>query len=596
MRDGCAERIQAVSETSPSLDSRESSESELDLLNHDIDTALSWSTQESRAKLMRSMPRLSQHSYLRVEWAGNSLTLASSERGWSIALPITARLGGVAAPYAALSYVWGAKDVPQLKHTSVGDLDVRLKSPGGLADHWEDIPHTVRDAIALCQEIGIPYLFYQRACLTIVAASGQDSRAGLPGVRPRLDRADPIIEKVGDMFVGLYAGPSQKMIRNAKWNNRVWTFQEMIFPKRLLIFTGDEVLYECDAGVLWRETVFAEHPALPSLHFSIPSSDPSTKLQLSSLVKSIIEDGKEDSNFDPSDVSELYLYIVEQYMRRQMTHPSDVLRALQGVLAEMGERSRPFFNGIPLGCAYQCLLFDIIGYRNDLRRPNFPSWSWCGWQNINVVVGASSLGLRFKSSSEVSWFRPETVIYRWDPPVGQTKNTTGLYPFVAIEGRGLEIELRHLHIDAIDKADGWARELANMLVFSADTMHVTISAEGELVRWDSDTRRYTIVSPELDLNSIDLNKPCRQKQGAAVELMALAEAKAFEDGDFLEVDDATGHVFPRIGWADHPVPLVAALMVETDLTTGISRRLGLYEIAKESWNLADRAVRTVYLC
>ncbi|KAK3303360.1 uncharacterized protein B0T15DRAFT_504591 [Chaetomium strumarium] len=186
--------------------------------------------------------------------------------------------------------------------------------------------------------------------------------------------------------------------------------------QRRLIFTENEVLHEYDAGVLWRETVFTEHPALPSMQFRVPSCESSTILQLSSLVKHSILSAERNPGRDPSDV-------------------------------------------------------EVTDARGK----------------------ATSPGLSFKSGLN-DWSQPNTVVYRWDPPIGQTENTTGLYPLIALEDKGIGIERRYLHIDAIDKVDGWARELDNMLVLSAETMHVTISAEGEPLRWDTDTRRYTIGS------------------------------------------------------------------------------------------------------
>lgn len=645
--DGCIERVQAVSDVRLSLRSSSRDVSHLDLFKYGLETITSWSSQEARGELRNIMTRLGENSYLKGR-AGGELVDTSLLRTWiqhcdsyhgvgckpieiedsrwlpSWVIDVQRRMlipgsqESVAMHYAALSYVWGGVGVPQLRHTANGGIDGRLKSPGGLADHWEDIPHTIKDAMVVCQEIGIPYLWvdaiclnqddmtdhhlnsmgkiYQGACVTIVAAAGRDSWAGLPGIRPRLDQTSRITEKVGDISLGLYIGSSQKMIEDAKWNTRAWTFQELILSKRVLIFTEEEVLYECDSGVAWRETVFSEHPDLPSKDFSIPSSNSSVKLRLSSIIESIMKRGERDS-VGPSDIYGPYLDILKGYMQRQMTDVSDILKALQGILTEIGEETAQyFFKGILLGYAYQSLLFDVAGCHHNLRRPKFPSWSWCGWQNIEVVDKASTPGIKFVNQFEIAWFRPKIVLYRWESSEVHEQNSSGVHSFVAIDGKDVEVESRYLHIEAADKGEDWAQEVENMLVFSADTLQVTVSSEGEPVRWDPETRRYDVVSPELDLAFIDLNKAWRDKQPVALEFVALAEAKAFDDDDFLKVDAARGHVFPKMGWANHPVSLVAALLVETDAETGISQRLGLYKIAKEYWDRAARATRTVYLC
>ena len=106
--------------------------------------------------------------------------------------------------YLALSYVWGgASSALRLSTANVGEM----RRPGTLKRQWQQIPRTIQDAIILTSSLGqrflwvdslcivqddpqdknglIPFmdLIYDRAFLTIVAATGQDSGAGLPGLR-----------------------------------------------------------------------------------------------------------------------------------------------------------------------------------------------------------------------------------------------------------------------------------------------------------------------------------------------------------------------------------------------------------------------------
>ncbi|RYC64004.1 hypothetical protein CHU98_g2192 [Xylaria longipes] len=74
-----------------------------------------------------------------------------------------ARLG---PKFAALSYVWGGPEIPQLKYSSVNGISARLKSRGGLDDQQrDDIPHTISDSVFVCQELAIPYLWVDALCL-----------------------------------------------------------------------------------------------------------------------------------------------------------------------------------------------------------------------------------------------------------------------------------------------------------------------------------------------------------------------------------------------------------------------------------------------
>jgi Heterokaryon incompatibility protein (HET) len=107
--------------------------------------------------------------------------------------------------YAALSYMWGPPSSPQVRLTRSTKAELFLD--GSLAEDNESILRTIRDAMIVCEGLDIPYLWvdvlcieqdspdfsihlrmmneiYAAAYLTIVAASGTDSWAGFPGVRP----------------------------------------------------------------------------------------------------------------------------------------------------------------------------------------------------------------------------------------------------------------------------------------------------------------------------------------------------------------------------------------------------------------------------
>lgn len=101
--------------------------------------------------------------------------------------------------YIALSYLWGSSPAQLFKATS-HNLQ-RLSRPLGLDK--SNLPRTIQDAIDFTKAFGEQYLWvdslclihdqqfryhdadkiYARAALTVVAASGHDANAGLPGVR-----------------------------------------------------------------------------------------------------------------------------------------------------------------------------------------------------------------------------------------------------------------------------------------------------------------------------------------------------------------------------------------------------------------------------
>lgn len=112
--------------------------------------------------------------------------------------------------YVALSYLWG-KNFNQLFTTSK-NLPT-LSKPGALEK--EKLPRTIKDSIQLTRMLGERYLWtdslallhdvgfqyhddwvYARAALTVVAGSGKDANAGLPGVRKESRKFHQEIEEI----------------------------------------------------------------------------------------------------------------------------------------------------------------------------------------------------------------------------------------------------------------------------------------------------------------------------------------------------------------------------------------------------------------
>lgn len=183
--------------------------------------------------------------------------------------------------YVALPYVWGrASSDPFCLSTSNVE---ELRTPRSLRNVC--LPATINDAIAVCRELGHPFLWIDRLCivqdgsfvnksvqldqmaaiygqaaLTIVAAEGNGAEYGLAGVsQPRIDyRAEQFGNAAEYRLVGLTPPPPDnralrinknfalvkevrsytRVIRETVWADRGWTFQELLASPRLLIFTN----------------------------------------------------------------------------------------------------------------------------------------------------------------------------------------------------------------------------------------------------------------------------------------------------------------------------------------------------------------------
>lgn len=187
------------------------------------------------------------------------------------------------AKYAALSYCWGdAKDAALQSKTTSANLADRMRG-----SDLSDLSPVAQDAVKVCLELGIQYLWidalcilqgkdeisdweaesvtmvdvYRNAFLTLciaATASCQDSfltpRDLDPGVFIPLSEEDAPergyefipFRKVTDRF-GVHSF-FNGLITQSDWFKRGWVWQEMNFSPRLLVFGLGMVFFECAEG------------------------------------------------------------------------------------------------------------------------------------------------------------------------------------------------------------------------------------------------------------------------------------------------------------------------------------------------------------
>ena len=151
--------------------------------------------------------------------------------------------------YLALSYVWG-----QCTSTSL-----------------DDAPKVVNHSIDVTQALHFRYLWIDRYCIdqsndidkdsqirqmdliysgaqmTIIAAAGQDPHHGLPGVGGTLRKKKQPHLKFGDYTIISTLSHPKPLVERSKWASRGWTYQEGLLSKRRLIFTEQQVFFECNS-------------------------------------------------------------------------------------------------------------------------------------------------------------------------------------------------------------------------------------------------------------------------------------------------------------------------------------------------------------
>ena len=307
--------------------------------------------------------------------------------------------------YLALSYVWGAFDMPEIHW---------LKDGGTVKASicFEELPKTIQDAITLVQGLNERFLWidaicinqddlcrqiaqmgriYSSALLTVVAAAGRDATAGLPGLfehsRIPLQRTERIHSF---LLRTALSNDNNTIIDNSYWNNRGWTYQERLLSRRCLIFTTYQVYFQCRTEIRSEDTVFGTY--LPATIQGWNSWLDPMRLQRTRRFSTLMP----------------FADFLQEYSSRKFTKDYDVIRASLAALDLFSHiYESTFLWGLPESILDRALLWDYhlktranYGLDNPRRRHQFPSWSWASWSGVTFYDG-NHLTLK----STVSWYK-----------------------------------------------------------------------------------------------------------------------------------------------------------------------------------------------
>ncbi|KAK1513730.1 hypothetical protein CABS01_07136 [Colletotrichum abscissum] len=343
-------------------------------------------------------------------------------------------------PFAVLSYVWGSVD--QVKLTSANIRE--LSRPQGLESVWSQIPTTVRDAMMVCERLGEAYLWvdalcilqdsardrkiqilrmrsiYSAATFTIVAVSAKDAHEGL--LTKRAGAVLPGCRSVEDF---------EALLAASAWSRRGWCYQEQVLSHRAILFTANGIFFQCQEALYDLEGVQLPEPEFPS-----------TSLSPSQRVGGLL-------NIPYGESLEYFLSAVELYSKRNFTYANDKISAFQGVFHRheglMDGKSSMFHFGLPT-CAFdQTFCWETPKHNPHLRNPNFPSWSWLGWDD-GVIFDRSLI--RTTRTSQIlgadlppGFFTPRNThpSYKLRKPMMEPRAHNETFGFPASINRGLII-------------------------------------------------------------------------------------------------------------------------------------------------------------
>ncbi len=294
--------------------------------------------------------------------------------------------------YAALSYVWG-------EHEQTGSI----VDNGNEGSPLDGCPKVISDSVECAIKLNIRYLWVDRFCIdqlnahekhvqisqmdliyakaqvTIISAT-RNPDDGLPGVAGVLRKDHPHLYVHGRVIASTLPDP-QTSVRSSKWVTRGWTYQEGLLSRRRLIFTDQQVFFECNSMHCAESLVLP----LDSIH------DKKTK-----MFRKHVPDGPLGLKSLGTDPYEIMSYI-SAFCIRRLTFPEDRINAMRGIFHVFEAGSLPVHQlmGVPIlpyhlnsGNSYEMSKTPEQGFLIGLtwshlqrgrRITHFPTWSWAGW-------------------------------------------------------------------------------------------------------------------------------------------------------------------------------------------------------------------------
>jgi hypothetical protein len=257
-------------------------------------------------------------------------------------------------------------------------------------------PKVIHDSIQATTQLGLDYLWVDKFCIdqedenlkhetimkmdriyaaaeiTIVAAAGSNSDDGLPGVA--CSARSPLKSiKISNSLAVVQIKHAEDCIKESVWATRAWTLQEGLLARRRLVFTSEQVFFECQEMQL-AETLEVPLDILHKSHYTSRS-----------------EGGYFHAMANHHDLYNRLLWIFHNYTRRSLSYDTDRLNAFQGILNSM----RPTMSHVwgltfSVGSNAKRDFIHSLGWYHDWKwlkekkdslnqQPTFPSWSWAAW-------------------------------------------------------------------------------------------------------------------------------------------------------------------------------------------------------------------------
>ena len=347
--------------------------------------------------------------------------------------------------YLTLSYVKGNIQMFELLQSNKHKL---MRSHGLLKFFRRDLPKTLRDAINVTRGLEERYLWIDSLCieqdndldkrkqidmmdrifgnsvLTIVAADAENADVGLGGVERGSRHIRQISEEIQPDVRVMLPLPAPLGLDSSACGQRAWTFQERLFSRRIVYFSGDQIYWWCHKCSASEDMTAAEagHESIMSSRLTIKPQQLGVKLPMDRYADCSLRKLHDGSvHVFRSGTFKEYAQLAHQYSRRQLTWDSDALDAISGLchVFEICFKG-PVRQGLPqvlLDAAFLWRPAERLERRDCAK---IPSWSWAGWKGEIKYASAFRIEARedwslhrVACSTGQEWFRPLLRWYIW---------------------------------------------------------------------------------------------------------------------------------------------------------------------------------------
>lgn len=335
--------------------------------------------------------------------------------------PIVREMNGATGRYVALSYCWGrsGKNVLLTREKGPSNAQSTFDEFTSVGIEMDKLAKTVQDAIIVCRNLRIRYLwvdalciiqnerdledfkaeapkmceYYQNAYLTLIAGSAQDCADGFLNDRrePKASLCEVVYSRTNVGLLSLdrdmtgvvkLSLPASKEVGHTL--TRAWTFQENLLSRRTLNYCCEQVKFSC-------QTMYSIHEdgdfQRTVSHLTNPPSINNTPISFRDV-------SSHGDNLEARKYAfELWQSSLPGYTRRDILKPLDKLAAIAGYANLLQKVVRcQYMYGLWKDDLHMGLLWRTsrAWLRPTITRAvdRAPSWSWASI-NATVFMGFS---------------------------------------------------------------------------------------------------------------------------------------------------------------------------------------------------------------